>query len=338
MSIKRVGILNAGLITAVGQTAAASCAAIRAGLSNPSESQFVDSEGGSIMVHSVDLDRPWRGRVKLVKMAAAAINDCLSSVPRLVTSSIPLLLCVAEIERPGRFEGLDDEILSEIQNELQFEFSSDSEIVPYGRISVGLAMRRSREILAARRARHVLIAATDTLLTWPTLHVYDRADRLLTRQNSNGFIAGEGAGALLVGPPEESPLVCSGLGFATEAATVESELPLRGNGLTQAIRTSLTEAECHLSDLDFRITDLGGEHYYFKEAALALGRALRSRKSEFQLWHPAECIGETGATSGLASVSVAFFAFLKRYALGQGVLIHASADPGGRMAMVLRGT
>jgi 3-oxoacyl-[acyl-carrier-protein] synthase-1 len=37
----------------------------------------------------------------------------------------------------------------------------------------------------------------------------------------------------------------------------------------------------------FRITDVSGERYYFKEAALALSRTLRS-EGEIDLWHPAK--------------------------------------------------
>jgi 3-oxoacyl-[acyl-carrier-protein] synthase-1 len=95
-------------------------------------------------------------------------------------------------------------------------------------------------------------------------------------------------------------LQCTGVGFGTEPAPIESEQPLRAAGLVQAIRGALKEAGCAMGDLDFRITDISGEHYYFKEASHALSRLLKTPKEEFDIWHPAQCIGETGAVAGLA--------------------------------------
>lgn len=331
-----VSIVNIGLVTSVGLTAAASCAAIRAGLTNPSETQFLDSAGDRIVAHGVQLDQPWRGRRKLVKMAALAIEECLVGVPREEWKQIPLLLCVAERDRPGRLEGLDDKLFFEIQQDLGSEFSEASLVIPHGRVSVATAMKKARELIRDAASPFVLIAATDSLLTWPTLNAFERDDRLLTKKNSNGFLPGEGAGALLIGTGQGGELlVCSGIGFATESATVAGGEPLRGSGLTQAIKNALADAGCQISDLDFRITDASGEQYYFKEAALALGRTLKSRKEEFKMWHPAECVGETGATFGVLCLCVASLAVVKQYALGARFLVHASADAGQRMAMVV---
>ena len=121
-----------------------------------------------------------------------------------------------------------------------------------------------------------------------------------------------------------------------EPAAIGTELPLRAEGLTTAIKNALTDAGCELHELDFRITDLSGEQYYFKEAALALGRIVRVHKEEFDVWHPAECIGEVGAVAGLAALVLAHSACRKGYAPGPGILCHAANDSGERAAAVLR--
>jgi 3-oxoacyl-[acyl-carrier-protein] synthase-1 len=177
----------------------------------------------------------------------------------------------------------------------------------------------------------------DSLLSWPTLGAYAGAGRLLTAQNSNGFMPGEGAGAVLVAKPDgQARVCCTGLGFAVEPAHIDSGEPLRADGLAQAIRTALADAGLQMHELDYRITDVSGEHYYFKEAALALARLLRRTKDEFDIWHPAECIGEAGAVAGLAAVIVAHFACAKGYSRGNHVLLHASNDAGQRAALILR--
>jgi 3-oxoacyl-[acyl-carrier-protein] synthase-1 len=331
-----LAILNCGLVTAVGLSAPAACAAVLAGVANPTRTRFADSSGEWIMGHEVPLEQAWRGRTKLVRMASRAIAECLANIAREDWAQIPLLLCIAERERPGRVAGLDSELFGEIQQALNVQFATQSLIVPHGRVAVNIALLHARRILAQTHVPYVLIAATDSFLNAGTLGAYDRDERLLTARNSNGFIPGEGAGALLIGPAGHGPaLVCRGLGFGSEPSNVGSEEPLRGDGLSRAIKDALGEAGYALHDLNFRVTDLSGEQYYFKEAALAMARLLRVRKEEFDLWHPADCIGELGAAAGVAVVTIANAACSKGIAPGPRVLCHAASDSGQRAAAVL---
>ena len=335
MTEQPVFILNSGMVTSVGLTAAATCAAIRSKLTNPSETRFVDSNGEWIMGHSVPLDRHWRGTMRLVKMAAMAIEECLESIPRDRWSEIPMLFCVAERERPGRSLGDDQSLFLQVQAELGAQFASQSQIIAHGRISAFLALMHARRCLTEERSQYVLIAAADSLLTSTTLRGFEQSERLLTSINSNGFMPGEGAAAILIGSPQKgSYLSCVSLGFATEPATIDSEGPLRGEGLARAIKAALTDSEREIQDLDFRITDISGEQYYFKEASLALSRIMRAPKEEFNIWHPAECIGESGAVVGVVNIGVADAACRKGYAPGRNVLCHAAGDSDERAAAV----
>jgi 3-oxoacyl-[acyl-carrier-protein] synthase I len=333
----RLAVRGTGLVTSVGLTAAASCAAIRAKVSSASETHFIGSGEEPIRGHVVALEHPWTGVAKLVEMAALSIEDCLRDTAHGDRLHLPLLLCLSERARPGRWEGLDEEVFDKVQRRLGIEFSPHSLVIPQGRASVGVALSRARKLFLEEAVPLVLIAATDSLLNWPTLFRYQQEDRLLSAENSNGFIPGEGASAVLMGAASGSrSLIIRGVGLAKEPATIDSEQPLRGDGLAAAIRNALSDANCVPKDLDFRIADLSGEQYYFKEAALAHSRALRARKEEFDIWHPAECIGETGAVSGVATLVVAEAACRKAYAPGPGILCHASNDGGQRAAAVLR--
>jgi len=251
-----------------------------------------------------------------------------------------LILCVAETERPGRMAGLDDELFSQIQTELGVVFSPGSAIVTQGRVGLAVALAQARMLMADVGVRRVLVAATDSLLSWPTLSCYEQHDRLLTDDNSNGFMPGEAAGALLLGKPEgrAGELLCSGIGFGREPACIDDEEPLRAEGLAQAIKAALADAGCQMHHMDFRITDNSGEQYYFKEASLALSRTLRVRKAEFDIWHPAECTGEIGAASGVVIVATALAACDKQYACGPNILVHLSNDAGQRAALCLQYT
>jgi 3-oxoacyl-[acyl-carrier-protein] synthase-1 len=318
-------IIGSGMVSAVGLSAPASCAAIRCAIDHFQETRFIDRAGEWIIGASVPLEQPWRGRTKLVKMAALAIAEALQSLPGIAPEKIPLLLGVAEAERPGRLNGLDMALLHDIEAELGLRFHPDSIIIPRGRVSAAVALLNARTLIYQDGHRHVLVAGVDSLLCGPTLAAFEQRERLLTSENSNGFIPGEGAAAVVLAAPiaaEAPQLTCIGLGFGVE-------------GLTQAVRVALGEAGCGLEQMDYRLTDISGEQYYFKEASLALSRSLRVRKEFFHLWHPADCIGEVGAAIGPAMLAVALAASRKGYGEGPNIFCHLGNDAGERAAALL---
>jgi 3-oxoacyl-[acyl-carrier-protein] synthase I len=324
-------------VTSVGLSAASACAAIRAGLTNHSETKFTDAAGEWVTGAQVQLELPWRGRRKLIEILLMAIEECLDSVAAAAVSC-PLLLCVAEPERPGRLDGLDDRLFTELGQRLGVSFHPEySAVVPYGRVGVAVALAHARKLIAQYGVERVLVAAADSLLVAPTLANLDRRHRLLTARNSNGFIPGEAAGAFIVASDAggEAQVRLVGIGFGNERAVLEDDEPLKADGLTAAIKDAVRDAGCEVHDLDFRITDNSGEQYYFKESALALTRTLRVRKAEFDIWHPADCIGETGAAIGVVSMVVALVACHRAYAPGPRILVHCGNDVGQRAAVIL---
>ncbi|WP_028105120.1 3-oxoacyl-ACP synthase [Pseudoduganella violaceinigra] len=338
MTAAAIAICNAGLVTSVGLSAPASCAAIRAKVSNASQTRFADSSGNWIMAHQVPLQESWRGRAKLARMAAMAIEECLRDVPPEEWGGIPMLLCVAEQGRPGRQAGVDDLLLQEIRAQLTAPAAERHTIIANGRIGVAIGLAQARKHMQEEPACRMLLVAVDSLLGWPTLEDYQRKNRLLTASNSNGFMPGEGAGALLLARPsgKTGELLCTGIGFGQEEASIDSTEPLRGDGLSQAVKTALADAGLAMQHMHFRITDNAGEQYYFKEAALALQRTLRVRKADFDHWHPAECTGEIGAAAGISIIANAMAACAKRYAKGANILVHLGNDSGERASLTLQ--
>ena len=338
MSTQPIAIVHSGMVSGVGLDAPSSCAAIRCAIDNFQETRFMDKGGEWIMGSSVPLEQPWRGRTKLVKMASMAIRECLEYFEE-VPADIPLFLCVAERERPGRLEGLEEKLFGEIEAELGYQFHpEESRGIPLGRVSTAVALKHARELIYEKQIPYVLIAGVDSLLVGPTLAAFEENHRLLTSQNSNGFIPGEAGAAILVCHPSysnDSKLLCNGIGFAIEVANIESEEPLRAEGLCNAIKIALGSSNCELGDLDFRIADVSGEQYYFKEAALALTRTLRQKKEHFYIWHPADCIGEVGAAIGAIMLITALTGSKKQYTYGNRMLLHSGNDSGQRAAAIL---
>lgn len=335
MSRDSLAILSSGLMTSVGLSAPAACAAIRAGIANPSETRIADAAGDWLLAHAVPTERSRRGPERLAHLAVEAIKECLAAGDWM---NVTLLMCVSERDRPGRPSDLERNLIGQVQELLEIRLSEQSLVISQGRAGVASALLHARKLLGEHATVPVLVAATDSLLSWDALQAYERQGRLLTKSNSNGFIPGEAAAAVLVGhqPREASPLV-TGIGVAREAVHVMSEDPLRGEGLAQAIRGALSDAGCQVHDLDARITDLAGEQYHFKEAALALARCLRRRKEQFEIWQPAESVGECGAALGIVMLAVADAALRKGYAPGANLLLHMGTDSGLRAAVIVQG-
>lgn len=344
---RALAIVGSGMITSVGLSSPAACAAMRAGISAFTETRFMNSIGEWIIGSSVPIDPPWRGLPKLAHFAASAIRECLNSAGGVGPESIPVLLCVAEQERPGRFTGLDDLLLPQIQNLLGFRFHPLSKVIPHGRVGGAMAADQARRLIHDERLKYCIVAGVDSFLVGPTLSAYDSKYRLLTSANSNGFIPGEAGAAVLLSAPgreEPSEFCCIAIGFGQEKATVESDEPFRGDGLTEAFRALKLDGGVTPDDADYRYTDCNGEQYGFKNDRLAYSRTVRKLKARFDHLHPADSVGEIGAAVVPCVIGLALTAARKGYAPGpgegpepgKGVLCHFSNDEGERAAMILR--
>lgn len=329
-----VEVLASGMTTGVGLNAPAACAAIRCGITGFAETRFMFA-GEWLMGCEVPLEQPWRGREKLLQMAVPSIRECLTGLPPGGDSEAALLLCVAETGRPGRLAGLDDGFLREVQGRLGREFHTESGVIAGGRVGGVRALARARELLGQGVA-YCVVAGVDSYLVAPTLAALDTSRRIQTAENSDGCIPGEAGAAVLLAPaPGVTGVRCVGIGFGTEPAPIDSEEPVRADGLTEAIRKAFADSGLGYEQMAFRIADVSGGQYGFKETSLALLRTMRVRKEEFPIWHPADCVGEVGAAAVPLMLAVAVAAQRKGYAPGSGALCHVSGDDAQRAAFVL---
>jgi 3-oxoacyl-[acyl-carrier-protein] synthase-1 len=213
-------------------------------------------------------------------------------------------------------------------------------VIARGQASVAFALQEAQRILSTQRVACCIIAGVDSLLNPKTVKEYVDRRRVLAPDNSNGFIPGEAGAAVLVGSSGHQPggeLRLLGVGVAQERATIHSEEPLRGEGLTAAVKAALKDAGLTLFEVAWRITDLNGEHYKFKEAAFVAARLQRKAKDvPFDLWHPIEYVGEVGAAIGPCALAWALHAGQKRYAPGEVALCHFGSDEGERAALVVK--
>lgn len=333
-----IDVLGCGMVTGVGFSAPASCAAIRVGITGFVETRFM-FDGEWLIGCPVPFEEGWRGRERLLQMVVPSIAECLASESAVKPEQTALLLCLAESDRPGRLDGLDDSMLEDVQARLGLRFHAESKLFAAGRIGGVDALKHARELFTKRIA-HCVIAGVDSYLVGETLTWLHEHRRILTAENSDGFIPGEAGAAVLIAPSrDQAPnrLRCLGLGFGVEPAPIDSGRPLRADGLVQAIRAALADARVSFAQLDYRITDASGAQYSFKEAALAIGRTVRPVKAHFRLWHPADCLGELGAAVVPIVLAIAQAAARKLYGPGPGALCHFTAENERRAALALYG-
>jgi 3-oxoacyl-[acyl-carrier-protein] synthase-1 len=336
----RLAIKACGMVTSAGFNAPASLAAIRAGIRSVEQTNIWDAESGTYLAAGkVPLPQWWVGLGKLADLAAPAILECVQEAKPIRPQEIPVLLAVAPPDRPFRFPQLDLQILPEIEHRLGFQLHPASRVIPRDHISAVVALREAGKLIDDGWATCVIVAAVDSLLVHELKNHYLSKRRLLTPNNSNGFSLGEAGSAVLVaaaGDTSGGELQILGMAMAREEAGIESEQPVRGQALTKVIRDALSEAGVTMQEIHYRITDLNGEHYKFKEMILSIGRFTRNPTPElFDLWHPIEFLGDVGAAIGPVVLGVGLDAGRKGYGVGPTVLCTFGNDDGERAALVL---
>jgi 3-oxoacyl-[acyl-carrier-protein] synthase I len=330
-------VVASGMVTPVGYRSATSAAALRCRLNDHMDSDYVDRGNQPIACASVLISDLEAGIEKLIVMSVEAIEQCLTKYPNLEVYEIPMILCVAEPDRPGRLAEIDELFFKKLAEGLGSHLHPKSYRVSRGRVGVALALEHARLLIANELEQYVLIVAADTYLNRESILELIDLERLLCSENSNGFIPGEAAAAILVTQREDSldpQLSISGIGFGKEDATIENEEPFEAAGLTEAIHAAMKDSGYAAFGVEYCISSANGEDYFFEELALAQARGLSDAES-LETWIPAESVGEIGAVCGLVMLGWLHEAHLKNYSPGLLGAMLLSNDDGQRAALVI---
>lgn len=333
-------ITGSGVICPIGMDAASACAAKRASISAFKDLPNVQYKGESIVGAVVPgLEGGLAIEPRLLALLIPPLNEIVRSRPDLKWAEVPLLVGLAENDRPGGGAQLADRVVTLIEAKLGVKFHRPhSSALPAGHTACLELLRSARELFQLG-IKACIVACADSLVHSDTLGWLHEHSRLKCAEIHDGVIPGEAGGALLVehvGVPNTVTEVAS-LGFGKETAHLLSGEPLLGLGLTEAARQALAEAQVGLHEIDGRLSDVTGETYGFKELPLLTGRLMRVlRKQDQPLWHWADAIGDSGAAAGVLQIALAHEAFKKKYAPGDRLICLSSALDGRREAAVLR--
>jgi 3-oxoacyl-[acyl-carrier-protein] synthase-1 len=334
----RLDVVASGMVTPVGFNAPSSCAAIRVGIDGFQETRFM-FDGDYVRAGVVSAPDDMQGLDKLAWMAASAIDQCLFAAHPAQPQDTAIVLCLAEAARPGRLHGLDPRFFANVCAKVQERerLGQHRRLFVTGTMGGVEGLLWAEQVLEQGLADHCVVVGVDSYVHGPILTACHEARRLLTVKNSDGFIPGEAGAAVLVSRTSAAPVAieCLGIGWGRELATQDSGKPLRGDGLAQAYREAFKAAGRGYPNVDYRISDIAGDQYAFKEAALGLLRTMRVRKEAFYIWHPADCVGRVGAASVPLVLGVALAAARRSYSPGPGALCHFTDDTGIRAAAIL---
>lgn len=329
-------ILSCGVCCSVGYSTEAALAALRVGMDHFQESPYRDRNGEPINVARLPLEDVWGPR-RTALLARNAMAGCRTRLGRPLQHQTMLLLLVAERGRPHTEDEHYQAAYAECTGSLQ-GFHPESRIVTLGRGGLAPALNFAHRQLLSRKTPEVMLVAVDTLLNAAHIEVFLAQERLLTSEVSSGFIPGEGAGAVLLTLADEQKpgLRLLGLGYGTEAARLDGEIPNRAQGMSQAMRQALESARIAPARLDFRMSDENGEPFFSREAATALTRVMGADSVRLPLITVADSIGHTGTAA--STIMLALAAEIMARGDGPGItgLLHTANATGERSAVVMQ--
>lgn len=351
----RVVISGCGLVTAVGRSAPASCAAIRAGIARPRRVpyfQAVDEEkqeeipvtGYPIQGYTEGFNMVGRW----LRLARGALRDLLSlpGLPNAEDSRFwqeTGLITVTPRPNVARFQNEDGEgeealrqaFLRPLYNALSLSLSHRHiESIGQGHAGTAEAVRRGMEWLAQGTLDRVLIVAVDSYLDPLTLKWLASSRRLKMETVPTGLSPGE-AGACLLLETEPSAarreasarVFLSGAAVGQERNSFFSGEPNTGAALAECIRDVLEQARQKGGFSGDVYSDLNGESWRAMEWGSALVR-LAGQVDEPRLHLPCVSVGDVGAASGALSACLAVHELSRGHVRTNHALVVSSSDGG----------
>ncbi len=345
MSHFPLAITGLGMVSAVGWDVVGSCAAIRAGINRFREvdtfgarAPHEEGEPEPVVASGVLTER---GPDWAVRLLTRALEDLIRNarLGRKDLARIRLVLSLPEATLSTAHAALHKTLLPTLV--ARTGLSTAASVISHGG-NAGM-LRCVQDALTAvtqPKWEACIVAGVDSHLFSEELARLDRAGRLKTPRNRDGFIPGECATAVLLERHSDALKrgavpIASVVAAATaaEKRTIGSGDQSTGEGLATAIRTVC--ASGLPQGAPWVICDLNGESYKFREWGVVRVRLTQELNGLRRLWHPADCLGDVGASTGGVLMSVVGRSFQRGYAPADRALVWAGNDDGQRTALVL---
>lgn len=362
MSSVKMYISKLGMLSAIGQDAKASYAAVRAGIDNNQDSGYaapVGEEGSPLMpVKMALVPEPilpeiddavffWgaysRWHQHLLQLAHLPMAEAMADYTGEHT--VPLLLSCPE-KYNQHPDNLPENFLSDLITQTGLPINEPlSRLLHTGRPGVLDALQMANTLLNREDVPAVLIGGVDSFQRPQLMRALLSEGRIKHGATMGGFIPSEGAAFILLTQDPALALQHQGQairilppGNSQEPGHIYSNEPYLGEGLAQATSKAL-EGHQGLS-ITCIYSSMNGEAFWSKEIGVTLIRNKPQLAEPYQTEHPADCLGDTGAASGAFLIGLAAQAMLEpeHTPPQQASLILCSADNAPRSAALMVNT
>jgi len=356
---REIVITGVGATTPVGLSAPASCAALRAGIARLGEieTHYVDGElfdlapvvGGRVPTEWFSggpVEWEWPGHERFEVSPPPPPEKLVADGPeRLAEIAVPAIREAMENAglsprsgEIGLFIGIDDDEDPEpLERALRPVIAPACRVFEThaaGRAAGLLALEDASKAIAEDRIDTAIVGGVDSWIRAPVLRRLDEAGILRSASNPQGLIPGEAAAFVVLERIDKARGRGARAAATSEEPTAGTDDPNQGVGLTTAVREAASAAG-GFEVPPLVVCDLNGDRYRASEWSLAAIRTLGRLHGDMSLWHPADCIGDPGAASGIVNIVWAVAAFGKRYAPAERALIWGASEGPTRGAVVL---
>jgi 3-oxoacyl-[acyl-carrier-protein] synthase-1 len=341
-----VGVVGAGMITAVGLSAAETAASVRAATARFAETSFLDKRCEPFTLAEVPEDGlpelvqdrahpgPTAREIRMLRLGAVALRECLKALPRAQPlPGLSLALPEAETAVPWDRAVFLERLAQQAGGVVDQRRSDASH---RGRAGGLAAIGQAAEMIRTGGAPFMVAGGIDTYRDLFVLGTLDAEQRVKSAANLDGFIPGEGAAFLLLGRLDAGPAPLARVSWvaqAEEEGHLYSEQPYRGEGLASAIQ-QLFQSGAAGGPIQEVYSSMNGENHWAKEWGVAFLRSSGAFLPDHGMHHPADCYGDTGAASGVLLVGLAALGIKAGYRRSP-ALVYGSSDRGLRAALTV---
>ena len=211
------------------------------------------------------------------------------------------------------------------------------ELFPCGRAGGALVLQRAAEWLKSSPSGSVIAGGVDSYYDWSVLEQLQRQDRVLTEDNIDGFVPGEGAAFLALSGDTMHDTVARvvGLGSGVEPASLLSRKASKAVGITNAMNAASALLRSSFVQSRYWLIDLTHEMYGIKEFQTVIARFGDIMGTNSVIDTPLREIGNMGAATLPLFAALACESWAQGYAPDRVCVASAGSDNGLRGVLVL---
>jgi 3-oxoacyl-[acyl-carrier-protein] synthase I len=330
-------ILGAGAVCAIGGSVAQIDASVRMGYSAMQDSAVHDRYFEPIKMALVPEDQlaPLDPRIdalpltarqrRMLRLATPALQEAVEGLTDIARA--PLYLGLPEAH-PNRALILDPGLIKHLSLQTSVPFdAANSRKYARGRAAGLIALDEALSALHERRYERIIVGGVDTFLDLALLGELDAEKRLLGARVMDGFVPGEGAAFIVLGPAQRTTRCVSilGAGTAVDKGHRYGDEPAKGEGLSEAIENTFANMTSPPSPISTTFASLNGESFGAKEWGVARLRHASHFQPNADIVHPADCTGDTGAAAGTLLLAIAQHQLIQQTCQGP-ILAWATSD------------